>query len=409
MITPELMDRAASRRWPAVIALLLLAACNDNAPRPGTAVRDSGGVRIVENTAPLWQEGEEWHLIDESVVEIGGGHTEEEQLFQVIGAVKLGDGNIVVGNRGSQELRLFAPDGRLRTSFGGRGGGPGEFQSLTWLHVLDDDSVIAFDGPQRRLSVFHVQIGYVRSFTVVTSDDVPIPQPHDIFADRSLLVQSRVPLPPPSRSLSGLHRPRLSLFRFAADGSPGPKLGEFAGRENLMRADGERGMIMAAPFGRSTEVFVTRNDFYVASNDSYELRHFNRDGQLLSIVRRIVEPLAVTEEDVSELKRLRLEGLSEQFRSVIGDMLDEMPLPLTMPSYEHARVDALSNVWVKEYNRPGDNTPRWSVFDSRGVWLGTLTFPVRFEPLDIGSDYVLGLWRDEDDVEHVRMYQLVKP
>ena len=90
-------------------------------------------------------------------------------------------------------------------------------------------------------------------------------------------------------------------------------------------------------------------------------------------------------------------------------MLDEMPLPLTMPSYEHARVDALSNVWVKEYNRPGDNTPRWSMFDSSGVWLGTLTFPVRFEPLDIGSDYVLGLWRDEDDVEHVRMYQLVKP
>ncbi len=404
------MAGVVRRRWPATIALLLLPACGDNVPPPGTAVvRDSAGIRIVENTSPIWQEGEEWHLTDEAVVDIGGGHTEEEQPFQVMGAAKLSDGNIVVGNRGSQELRLFALDGRFRTSFGGRGGGPGEFQSLTWLRVLDDDSVITFDSPQRRLSVFHSQIGYVRSFTVVTSDDVPIPQPHDIFADRSLLVQSRVPLPSPSRSLSGLHRPRLSLFRFAADGSPGPKLGEFAGREILIRADGERGMIMAAPFGRSTEVFVTRNDFYVASNDSYKLRRFNRDGQLLSIVRRIVEPLAVTEEDVSELRRSHLEGSSEQTRSVIEDMLDEMPLPLTMPSYEHARVDALSNVWVKEYNRPGDNTPRWSVFDSSGVWLGTLTFPVRFEPLDIGSDYVLGLWRNEDDVEHVRMYQLVKP
>ncbi len=40
---------------------------------------------------------------------------------------------------------------------------------------------------------------------------------------------------------------------------------------------------------------------------------------------------------------------------------------------------------------------------------GTLGLPPRFQPLDIGPDYILGLWRDADDVEHVRMYQLVKP
>ena len=35
--------------------------------------------------------------------------------------------------------------------------------------------------------------------------------------------------------------------------------------------------------------------------------------------------------------------------------------------------------------------------------------PPRFQPLDIGPDYVLGLWRDADDVEQVRLYGLVKP
>jgi hypothetical protein len=30
-------------------------------------------------------------------------------------------------------------------------------------------------------------------------------------------------------------------------------------------------------------------------------------------------------------------------------------------------------------------------------------------PMDIGNDYELGLWRDADDVEHVRMYRLTKP
>jgi hypothetical protein len=30
-------------------------------------------------------------------------------------------------------------------------------------------------------------------------------------------------------------------------------------------------------------------------------------------------------------------------------------------------------------------------------------------PLDIGSDHVAGVWRDDDDVEHVRLYTLTKP
>ena len=51
----------------------------------------------------------------------------------------------------------------------------------------------------------------------------------------------------------------------------------------------------------------------------------------------------------------------------------------------------------------------WSVFDVEGFFLGRVTMPHEFSPLDIGPDYVLGLWRDEDDVEHVRMYELIEP
>ncbi len=34
---------------------------------------------------------------------------------------------------------------------------------------------------------------------------------------------------------------------------------------------------------------------------------------------------------------------------------------------------------------------------------------VEFMPLDIGRDYVLGVWRDDRDVEHVQLYDLMKP
>ena len=106
-------------------------------------VRDSAGIRIVENTTPLWQEGEEWHLSPEPVVDIGGGDVEENQLFRVAGALRLSDGRIVVGNGGTHELRFYTGDGAFVRSVGRRSDGPGEFQDLRWVRRLRGDSLIA--------------------------------------------------------------------------------------------------------------------------------------------------------------------------------------------------------------------------------------------------------------------------
>ena len=86
-----------------------------------------------------------------------------------------------------------------------------------------------------------------------------------------------------------------------------------------------------------------------------------------------------------------------------------MPFPTHMPAYNSFLVDADGGLWIEEYNRPGDIGPRWTVFDPDGVLLGPVPFPPRFSPRDIGPDYVLGVWRDADDVEHVQLYDLIKP
>jgi hypothetical protein len=41
--------------------------------------------------------------------------------------------------------------------------------------------------------------------------------------------------------------------------------------------------------------------------------------------------------------------------------------------------------------------------------LGSVALPDRFRPTQIGSDFVLGVWSDDLDVQHVRMYRLDKP
>ena len=63
------------------------------------------------------------------------------------------------------------------------------------------------------------------------------------------------------------------------------------------------------------------------------------------------------------------------------------------------------NIWDAEYH--GREEPRqWNVYDPSGRYLGKVTTPARFAVAEIGEDYVLGGWRDEDDVDHIRMYRL---
>jgi hypothetical protein len=49
------------------------------------------------------------------------------------------------------------------------------------------------------------------------------------------------------------------------------------------------------------------------------------------------------------------------------------------------------------------------VFDATGRWLGDVSMPPRFVPLEIGADYVLGRSREADKVPRVVLYRLEKP
>jgi hypothetical protein len=59
-----------------------------------------------------------------------------------------------------------------------------------------------------------------------------------------------------------------------------------------------------------------------------------------------------------------------------------------------------------QYTSPPLVTSTWNVFDAEGRWTMNVTMPARFSPMEIGSDYVLGIARDTDGVETVVMYRL---
>ena len=86
-----------------------------------------------------------------------------------------------------------------------------------------------------------------------------------------------------------------------------------------------------------------------------------------------------------------------------------MPIPETMPAYDDLAVDVEGNLWVSEFEPLSDGPQHWTVFDPDGRMLGEVALPQRLRVAEIGADYLLGISSDDLGVQHVRLYELIKP
>ncbi len=86
-----------------------------------------------------------------------------------------------------------------------------------------------------------------------------------------------------------------------------------------------------------------------------------------------------------------------------------------LPVLRSVHVDAAGNLWVAPYHIAGAEPPPFEVHAPDGTWLGSAALPpglqrgfVQYQApyMEIGDDYVLGVWTDELDVQYVRVYRL---
>lgn len=403
-----------SARKSALLAVpVLLAACGDPPARTTTAtvVRDSAGIAIVENPAAAG-DSLAWRIASRPALDVGGGATPGEQLFQALAATRLSDGRVVVANSGTHELRFYGPDGRHLLSAGRQGDGPGEFRHLGWVGHLAGDTVAAWDDVQGRLSVFDPRGRFVRAFTPSELPGV-FPRLHGTFADGSLVVATGIDL---ARlpAAGQVWRDTAAFVRVGPDGERLGDLGRFPGTEQFAALPpGGRGAftVDTRPFARRTVTAVRGDRLYVGTGDAYEVAVYDASGKLERLIRRDHRPLAVTDRDREDYRAsiVTLGGPGgEEFRREQERMLEAAPYPDRMPPYTGLRVDAEGYLWVEEAVRPGERGAGvpWSVFDPEGRLLGSLRLPPSLYLLEVGRDYVLGQARDESDVEHLRLYRL---
>jgi hypothetical protein len=370
-------------------------------------------VAIVESRLPRWNEESAWRLSEAPSLEIGVVEgAPEYQLSQVITAKKLAGGQIVIADRTSQAMRFFDAAGRYLRTSGRKGGGPGEFQALSWIQILPGDSIVAYDAPQRRLSTFDPEGALVATRTLEFKGLSGYPRAAGEFADGTLLVISG-PDNASGSPTSGARRDSTFYLRNSADGSLHNPIVHQLGQESYMKTGDGIAMYGSLIFGRSSQYAVTPERLFAGETDRYEIGVYDPSGRLERLIRldRPLRPVAQEDVDKVRSRQLATTGVPPQVRELRNSMIAEMPIPPTMPAFASLLTDDAGDLWAKEEAGADDpDAPsRWKVFDPDGRLLGELSMPGRFRPTQIGTDFVLGVGKDELDVEHVQLYGLGKP
>lgn len=381
--------------YGAFLVAVVLAGCG-GADRAGdeAVVRDSAGIRIVENGEVAGQMAP-FRISDEPVWRIGW-EAGDPEFGGIRDGVLLSGGGVAVTDGQSRQIFFLSPSGEIEAILGGPGQGPGEFGSLASTMRLAGDTVAVQDLGNQRVNLFH-------GGELVGSAAGP----------REMLAWSfAFGVDPDGRLLLGLP------FGFSPN-FPEPWL-----RLPIMRQDLATGVIdtiasfgwiqnaedrAGNPFSAVGSVAASRGMPVVGRGDIPKLRWFDGEGRVQQIARWSAERRPVTDafwDAYAEAYGARLSANlpddSVQARLARSRLAARQPLP----HFRGLEGDSDGRVWLAEYGPDFRFVARFDVLSPDGEWLGTVEMPPRFQVLDIHDGFVLGIERDAFDVEAVAVYRI---
>lgn len=404
-------------------SFLLGAACEQptNTGLPGGVPfleQDSAGVLVAttlgaEARAPIG-----WVVDTVPEYQLGAMEGEEPYLFsRISGAQQISDGRVVVVDAVSCELRFFGPDGVFVELTGGKGEGPGEFDAgmtgrCDLIPSPGNDSLRVFDGA--RLSLLDDRGRFSRRFPVSWPGQ-SVTHVADVAGGR-VLAQSRSVVMSREEGLST--EPSTANFALLELETWNVLWeGFFPGQYSytVWVNDTPVGRVVSSvPFDIVPDAVLGSDGFFLTLGEDHgpEILEYDTMGRLRRIIR-LAEPVLVpSPEELDKYVGFYVDrwSIADTSRTTVFDNLrrryEKMPLPKIMPVFARLLVDEAGWLWAELYRFDVGQPVRWLVFGPNGEGLGSVDMPPDLEVWQIGHDFVLGVWRDELEVEYVRRHAL---
>ena len=363
---------------------------------------------VVESAAPR---DPDLTIADQPLVRIGMLDGPLEYIFgDVTGAVRLGDGSIVVADEQSYNVRRYDANGRHLWTSGREGDGPGEYRGLRLLRNCPGATITVFDWVQDRITELDAEGDVVDTRRLNSIGVNPYGEP-GCSADGRLVF---TPWPEDRRSVlertvGEQWRWRVSL-RYALHDSVTTLRSGIPGAERTRFSEPNSG---PSYWGRTMVFATVDTGVWYGTADDYELAHLDWTGRVTRTARWTGPDLTVTDDRVDRYRDAFLamdlysdpEGRRRFEREVWPRTREH--LPERFPAYEALLALRDGGVWIR--------THRWRargeelhLLDRDGTWLRRLTMPVGSVLLDAGPDWVLVRQRNEFDVPTVALYDLVE-
>ena len=389
-----------------MIVVCASAACGGEV-QPVTSVseRDSAGVRIVEYAgAP---EPTRAITLSPQPIYVHGDEP-GDYLFQSIwvGALQP-DGSAVVVDSGTQEIVRIALDGSSHSVLARDGQGPSEVRRAMSVFVLGQDTVLVEDDGNVRITVFE-HGSPVR--TTSTMGDGSLSRglrAHGVAPNGDLLMGT-------SSYRRGFTEPWLPGYLVRFD--PIARVADTVGSYDMVPFVPQDGS--ENPFASFGQVASAQGLFVVVRSDRAEIKWISSDGALLQIVRWNPKREYPSDADLDLFRASLRPDLARVNPQLGGDDFDrfitsqlaryEVVADEPLPLFGTLHGDDEGRVWLAHFDpaRYRAGVPGYTVIGPDGEWLGVLESPESFRLLDVAGGRVLGIFKDDLDVEHVVVYEL---
>jgi hypothetical protein len=386
---------------------------------PIRTVVDSGGVELVifqideRATSDLWTALEPPEL---SIGTVAGGQPSE--LHKVQAARQLSDDRIVVANEGTYELTFFASDGTALGSVGREGAGPGEFGSMDHLDAIAGDSLVVHDLGNMRLMVFGPFGAFVRT-TRFPGPGAPAFQVVGGMTGDGHVVSWSIMNAPDEQQ--GVYAMEETVCITSAAGDTTRAFAKLWNSEEALFMYRGRFARAFRPFGRKGDVAAAGKHIYVLqSNADREISVYDSTGRLLRVIRveipaQTADPGLVKEWVESVVRRYSDGNPAVEAWWRAG--FEATPPPATVPVFRSLETDDGGNICAERYQLLVDAPSEYWCFSPEGQLLRRVRLapglvreihPFQEPQLQIGPQFVLGVWQDSLGVQSVRRYQLAQ-
>lgn len=412
----------ARSRFTILAFAAALAACTDPraAAEPGDTAaveergvtrRDSAGVEIVTTSEPLWESDSAWALTPRPSFRV---RASELELRRVTGLARLANGSVAVADAALGAVLVVDGTGAIARRIDARLVGR-PFRNLFWIAAAGD-TVLAFDLTEHRL----VRVppegspAAVALRTVAQSSFTAL-RPLGLFANGNILaVSGGSSFPFPGEEYEVVQDSAV-LLRYSANGRVRDTVGIVPWGESfgVATGSGRRRMLvpLPRPYGRATSAVAAGDLVYVGTGERFEITVHDTTGRLTRVVRipAVLDSLPAEAVDSYQARvRRRIErgdsGLADR---ALAGALAKAPYPRMVPAYERVLVAPDGVMWVLDAAPMTRESVTWRVFDAEGRWLGVVPMPARLVVHEIGRDYVLGMWSEDDGGREVRVYGIV--